>query len=263
MFLHPQGGYAQRPQYHDAPYGREPEPFRREQERMLAQLLRQRQSGLVGGHAPGLGGMGGHQSPFLSRHGMSPMMGGYPHHGLPPQMVMGPGMGMPMGLMGMSPHMGRSPHLSIGLGMDMGLGQPPFGHSSYGRRRQSPFGYDSPGPPRAHSFLPHQQRHAYSPFGGARHSPFSPPSMMFGDDDYYEDMYRTPPRHHLGRSMRSQPFGLPPQRRSRRRDYQRSMFGESEDEYEDYEDYDDDYDDEDMFGSHFSGQSPYLRTLRY
>jgi hypothetical protein len=282
MFLHTQGSHVQRPQYHDAPYGRAPEHFGREQERMLAQMRRQRHIRLMGGHSPGLGGIAGHQPVFLGIHGMSSMMGGLPHHHLPPQMGMGPtisvpmglsmgsgmgiGMGMDMGMsrhLGLSPHMGRSPQMGMGLGTGIGIGrgQPSFGHSPYGRQRHSPFGYESPGPPRTHSFLP-QQRHAYSPFGSARHNPFSPPSMIFGDDDY-EDMYRTPPSHHLGRSMRGQPFGLPPQRRSRRRGYQRSMFGESEDEYDDYEDYDDDYDDEDMFGSYFSGQSPRLRTLRY
>jgi hypothetical protein len=282
MFGHHQGGYARRPKCYDAPYDRVPEFFGREHEKILAQILRQRHGGLMGGHSPRLGGIEGHQPPFLGRHGMSPMMGGYPHHSLPPQMGMGPGIGIPMGLgmgsgmgvgsgLGMSPRLGTRPHtgmspqlamgLEIGMG-GMGLCQYPFGVSSHGRRRHSPFGYDSPGPPRTHSFLL-QPRHAYSPFGGARHSPLSPPGMMFGGDEDYDDMYRTPARHHLARPMRPQPFGVPPQRRSRRRDYQRSIFGESEDEYDDYDDYDDEYDEDDILESYFSGHSPHLRTLRY
>lgn len=268
MLGHPHLAYMQRPEHYGASHDHGGEGSVRERGRMLADLLRRRQAGLMGGRHSGFEGIGGRQSPFLGGHGMSPMMGGHPRYGFPPLMglasgmVMGPGMGrahmgmgtgmgmgMGMGGMGMSPHMG------------FGLGRPPLGSSPYGRQRPSPFGYGSPGPPRAHSFAP-QRRRAHSPFSRSGRSHFAPHRMYDDyddDDDEYEDEYRMPlPGHNVGGRMRGQPCRyMPPS--SRRRGHPRRMFEESEEEYDDYDDYEDDFDDEDGFESLFSRHTPRMR----
>ncbi|KAH5197093.1 hypothetical protein HBH68_132240 [Parastagonospora nodorum] len=265
MLGHPQLGYMQRPELYGASYDHGGERFSRERGRMLAELLRRRQAGFMGGQHPGFEGMEGRQSPFLGGHGLSPMMGGHPPPmTMAPCMGMGPGMGPGMG----RAHMGMGMGLGMGLGMggmgmnphmSFGLGRPPLSPSPYGRQRPSPFGYGSPGPPRAHSFAP-QRRRAHLPLSRSGRSHFAPYRMYDDDGDYeddeYEDEYRIPPPgHNVGGRMRGQPcrYMAPP---SRRRGHPRRMFEELEDEYDDHDDYEDGFDDEDGFESLFSRQSP-------
>jgi hypothetical protein len=232
----------------------------------------------MGGQHPGLGGMGGRQSPLLGGRGMSLLMSSHPRYGFPPQVGMTPGMGMGMSLgmgmgvgMGMEMgsqlglgtglgNMGISPYMEMDLGMGIGVGRSPLGHLSYRRQRHFPFSYGSPGPPRAHSFLP-QQRHTHSPFSHARRSPLTTPSITYEDEDEYAEGYRILPRRPFGRQVRGQPCRYM-RSRLRRRDYQRSMFEESEDEYYGSDDYDDEYDGEGGVESLFPRQSPQMR-LRY
>jgi hypothetical protein len=247
----------------------------REGEKLLAEMLKQKQGGLFAGRPPALRGMGGHPSPCVGAHFMGPMPGRCPRHGFPPPMGMGMGMGIDMGdrslgmgtgmrlggMGGMGMAMGMNPHIGMG-GIGTGSGQSLFSHSPLRHQRRSPFSYGSPGPPRAHSFLP-QSRHSHSPFSRPRQSPFSSPNMIFDDDDFDDD-YRMPPRRGVGRQRRSV-FSSAPRYSSRRRGYQPIMFEESEDEYDDYDDYDgydDDYDDEDEFEEYYPRRSPYMRLQR-
>jgi hypothetical protein len=254
MFGHPQLVYMQRPEHFGASYDRGGERFGREGGKMLAELLRRRQAGSMGGQHPGFEGMGGHQSPFLGRHGMSPMMGAHPRYGFATPMGMAPGMGMGPGMGTAHMGMGMNPHMSFGLG------RPPLSPSPYGRQIPSPFGYGSPGPPRAHAFAP-QRRRAHSPFSRSGRSHFAAHRMYdcYDEDDEYEEEYRIPPPgHNVGSRVRGQPcrYMAPP---SRRRRHPRRMFEESEDEYDDCDDYEGDFDDEDGFESLLSRQSPRMR----
>jgi hypothetical protein len=265
----------ERPKRFDASFFRDNGGLDREGgEKLLAEMLRQRQGGMFGGHHPAMGRMGGHAPPFPGAHPM--MMGGLPRHSVPPPMGPPPMGMMGMGGMGMGMHpytgmgmgmggIGMKPHIGMG-GLGLGLGRPQPGHSPFGHQRHSPFGYASPGPPRAHSFPP-QHRHAHSPFSRPRPSPFSTPRMMFEDDDFDDD-YRMhiSPRRGFGRPRRSSLRFAPPRQPPRRRSYHPppSMFEfeESDDDYDDYDDYEDDYDDEDELEDYFPRRSPYMRIQR-
>ncbi|KAF2025675.1 hypothetical protein EK21DRAFT_93066 [Setomelanomma holmii] len=209
-------------------------------ERMLADLLRQRQAQMFGSHQPGIGGMHRHSPLFLGGRGM---MGGYSTHGSP--MGMGLGMGMGMGFgggMGMGSGMGMHPAMGmpvgLGMGVGMGAGRSLYGHSPYATSRHTPFGYGSPGPPRAHSFR--------SPFSHSRHSSYS--SMFTGTEDDFEDDYRMPSRPIFGRRGRIG-LGLPSRRSRRRRGFTPGpYFDDSDDDFDDYDDYEDDWDDDDDYG---------------
>jgi hypothetical protein len=277
----------ERPKHFDASYLRTSGGLDREGgEKLLAEMLRQRQGGMFGGRHPALGGMGGHGSPFP---GARSTMGGYLRRGFPPPMGPPP-MGM-MGMMGMgqngvfgghhpalggmgghgSPFPGTHPTMGgyPRYGFPPPMGPPPMGmmglgHSPFGQRR-SPFGIPLAGPPRTHSFLP-QQRHSHLLFARPRPSPFSS-RMMFDDFDDYEDDYRMPPRRGFGQPTRSD-FRFTPQRQHpRRRSYHPppSMFEfeESDDDYDDYDDYEDDFDDEDEFIDYVPRRLPYMRLKGY
>jgi hypothetical protein len=226
-------------------------------EKMLVEMLRQRQEGLFGGRRSVLGGRSSHPSPFPGAYNMHPMMGGYPRHGFPPPM----GMDMSMSLGGMGMGMGMNPYIGMGgidmggIGIGTGPGQPPLGHSPFGHQQHSPFSYGPPGPPRAHSFFS-QHRHSHSPFSRSRQRPFSSSRMMFDEDDY-----RIPPRRGFGRQMRGD-FRFAPRHSLRRRGYQPSMFEESEDDYGDDDSYDDDYYDEEEIEEYFPRRLPYMRLQR-
>jgi hypothetical protein len=235
-------------------------PDREGRDKLLAEMLRQRQGGMFAGHHPGLGAMGIHQLPLPRAHPMGPMMGGYPRHGFPPPIGMGMGMGMGagtgMGDRGMA--MGIHPHIGM-AGLGTGPGRPMFDHPPFGHQQRSPFSYGSPGPPRAHSFFP-QPQHPQSPFSRPRQRPFSSSQMIF-DEDQLDDDYHMPPRRGFGRQKRSG-FRFVPRYASRRRSYQPSMFEESEDDYDDYDGYEDDYDGEDEFEEYFPRRSSYMRLQR-
>jgi hypothetical protein len=240
--------------------------YGRDRDRLFAELFRQRQGGLFSGSHPGLGRMGGHQPGFMGGRGMSPMMGGYPRQGYPSPMGMGmhPGMGMGLGMGGMPPGMA----LGHGMGMGMGLGISPsrslFSHSPFARQRHPPFGFNSLGPPRAHSMsLPH--RHGYSPFSGPshfsrpRHSPFQHPIMYDDDDldsDYDMSRRRSYRRRGMGRDGYSNRY--PTARRLRP-----SMYDDSDDEFDEYGDCDDDFDDEDEFEAYDPRRQRYPRWRGY
>jgi hypothetical protein len=268
----------ERPKYFDASYLRNNGGLDRNGgEKLLAEMLRQRQRGMFGGRHPALRGMGGHGLPIPGAHSM---MGGHPRHSFPPPMepppmgVMGMGGmgrmgGMPMGMgMGMGRGIGMNPHMGMGGiemgGMGMGIGRHPLGHSPFGQRC-SPLGFPSAGLPRAHSFLP-QHCHSHAPFIRPRPSPFSS-RMMFDELDEYEDDYCLPLRRGFGQSTKSS-FRFAPQRQHpRRRSYHPppSVFdhAESDDDYDDYDDYEDDSDDEVGFEDHIPRRSPYMRLRGY
>jgi hypothetical protein len=250
--------------YYDETYRDRGGPDREGGDNLLAEMLRQRQGGLFAGRHPTLGGMGGRPSPFAGAHPMGPILGGYPRHGFPSPMGMGIGAGMGMGMgMGMrigdkGMAMGINPHIGVG-GIGTGPGRPPLGHSPFGHQRRSPFSYGSPGPPRAHSFLP-RPRHSHPPFSRPRRNPGSSPEMIFDDDDFDDD-YRMPPRRSFGRQKRSG-FRFAPLYSSRKRGYQPTMFEEFEDDLDDYDVYDNDYDDEDEFEEYYPRRLPYMRLQR-
>lgn len=181
---------------------------------------------MFGGHHPELNGMGGYPPPFLGGRGL---MGGYPGQGMPMDMGMGVGGGLGMGM-----------HPALGMGFGMGMGRrQPFGPAPYAHARHPPFSYGSPGPPRAHSFR--------SPFSRSRHSPFS--RMFGGAEDDFDDEYRMPSRHGLGRGNRGAFRLARPRGRGNYRPG--SYFEDSDDEFDEYDDYEDDWDDGDEYEEYY------------
>ncbi|KAF1913027.1 hypothetical protein BDU57DRAFT_532143 [Ampelomyces quisqualis] len=242
------------------------------QEMLFAEIIANRQKhGSSSGHHSVFGGIGGHGPPFLGRHpppslgghGMSLMMGGFSRHRMPPPIGMvpsGPGMGMSMGL-----GIGRSSQIPIGLGMgiDLGIGpgRPQFAHSPHARPQHSPFGYHSPGPPRAQPLLLPQHIHSQSPFSRTRRTPFPSSTMSLFDDynDDSEDEYRMMPpfRHTRGRRMMGG-RRIAPRYAQRRRGYGLNRLEDSEDEFDEFDDYHD-FQEEDEFDMYGTRQSPFTR----
>jgi hypothetical protein len=264
MLGHAHVGHMHRPKYYEDSYSSGSDGLGRDRERMLAELLRQRQGGMFGGHHQGLGGMGS-PHPFMRGHGTHPMMGGIPRPGFPPPVGMmpgmglgiPPGMGMDMGL-GMRPGMGMGPN----MGMNKGSGRLPFNHSPFRDQRPSPFGYSGPGPPRAHPFFL-QNHYDPSPHARPRHHLFSTPRRMFDnddDDDDYEHEYPIPARHRHARQMR-RGFRFVPRHLVRRRAYRPGMFEETDDEFDEYDDYDDGFEHGDDFEGYMSRRSAQRRWL--
>ncbi|KAF1940520.1 hypothetical protein EJ02DRAFT_227395 [Clathrospora elynae] len=197
-------------------YGRNPRRMRENcpQRQAYARAFRGQQSSF--------GGMGGFSSPFMSREGPTPMMGGYPHSGFLSSF------GMVMG------HPGRSSFL---------------GSSPMGYRQTSPFGLSSF--PRSQSMFSsrHRQR-GHSSWPRQRRSPFS--SSMFDEDEDDESDYDTSSmygssmrrRGGLGHLGRPSPFG--------NRGRSSWMYGHN-DGYDGYEDFDDE-DDESDFEDYYPAQ---------
>ncbi|KAH7071948.1 hypothetical protein BKA63DRAFT_60808 [Paraphoma chrysanthemicola] len=200
-----------------------------QRERLLADL-RQRQAAMFSGHHSGLGGMGAYPPHFLGGQGM---MGGYPEIG------MGMGMGLPVrgGLgMGMHPAMGMG--MSPAVGVD---GRIPFSSSPYGHSRPVPLGYQSRGPPRAHSFR--------SPYSHLQRGPFS--GMCDFTEDNFDDEYRPLPRYSLGRRSK-RAFKLTSQHPRGRRGYRPGpYYDDSDEDLDEYDDYDDDWNDDDEYDNYY------------
>lgn len=256
------GVYLQRPRFHDEPVYRDTEgdAFRQRRDRFLIDLLQQRHASNPGRHSP-FGHMSSHTPPISLMPGMASMVGGHGRYNFSTSMDLSPdiALGFGMGMMGTGPHMvmgheSARPVLSH---------QPP-----YIRKRHSPFSYNSPGPPRAHSFIPtHRSTHrpTYSSFRGPSHSPFSSPrTTMLGDadsdDDDFEDDHFFPSRRRPGRHSRRNRHASRYPLRCRR--YRSSMFEDSEDELEEYDDYEDDFDNEDALDGYFSRRGHSTRWRR-
>jgi hypothetical protein len=250
------------------------EGLSRDRERMIAEMLRQRQEsmlsgqhpgqgGMYGGRHPGMGGMGGHPPQYMGGHGMHPMMGDMSPQGFRSSMGVGmmpgmerlggvgmgmhPAMGRMGGMSGHMPHMGHMPH------------QSPFAHSPFPSHRHSPFSYSGPGPPRAHSMFPqHPHSHGHSPFSQPRHRPFSSSRRIFDYDDDYYDNYRMPSQRAHGRHMRGG-YGVASRHPATRRGYRSGMFEDSDDDFDEYDEYEDEFQDEDEYGRFGDGRAAQMR----
>jgi hypothetical protein len=229
---------------------------REEEERLFANLLRQRQGGVFSGGCQHSGseGMGAHRPPLSSPYSIPPLMGSFPRRGFPPPMGLPPGLGM--GIPGAVPYMGMSPDMEL----EMGLGRTPHGHSPFehhsaSERQSSPFGYEGPGPPRAHSFLPqHHQRHPL--FYRPRSSSVPPRTMFDDEDDGRGEDCRMPSGRGFSRQLRGG-YRFASRHPCRRRWTRRSFIEDSEDDRDHYDDYEDKFGIDDDFEELFFRRPPH------
>lgn len=256
------GVHFRQPRFQD---DRERQAFRQERDRFFINLIRQRHESNSGYHSPFRRG-DSRTSSIPLMPGMAPIMGGHQRCGFAPGMDMAPDIALALGMMGASPHMNMC-H-SMGMGMGMGERFAPSRpslrhHPPYIRQRHAPSSYNSPGPPRAHPFMP-PHRSAHSLFSHPPRSPFSSSeTTLFGDDDSDDDdlegEYSLPIRRSFGRHPRRS-HRHSSRYPSRRRRYPSSMFEDSEDENDHYDNYEDDFDDEDGLAEYFSRLLPASRS---